>query len=52
MAFGFNARYLLECAHLIAEDDIEFVLSEPSVPALIRAPKDDASLFVVMPVRF
>ena len=52
MSFGFNARYLLECAHLIAEDDIEFVLAEPSVPALIRAPKDDASLFVVMPVRF
>jgi DNA polymerase-3 subunit beta len=51
MKIGFNARYLLDITNLIEGDDMEFAFAEPSNPTLIRSPMDDASLFVVMPMR-
>ncbi len=51
LKIGFNARYLLDITNLIEGDDMEFAFAEPSNPTLIRSPKDDASLFVVMPMR-
>jgi DNA polymerase-3 subunit beta len=51
MKIGFNARYLLDITNLIEGDEMEFAFAEPSNPTLIRSPMDDASLFVVMPMR-
>ena len=51
LKIGFNSRYLLDIANLMKGDDMEFAFAEPSNPSLIRPTDDDASLFVVMPVR-
>ena len=48
---GFNARYLLDIANQIDGDMMEFALSDASAPTVIRAPGDDANLFVLMPMR-
>ena len=48
---GFNARYLLDIANQIDGDMMEFALSDAAAPTVIRAPGDDANLFVLMPMR-
>jgi DNA polymerase-3 subunit beta len=51
MEIGFNARYLLDIAGQVNSDMIEFALADQGSPSLVRAPADEASLFVLMPMR-
>ena len=51
MEIGFNARYLLDIASQVMSDTIEFALADQGSPSLVRAPGDEATLFVLMPMR-
>jgi len=51
MEIGFNARYLLDIAGQVNSDMVEFALADQGSPSLVRAPSDEASLFVLMPMR-
>jgi len=51
MEIGFNARYLLDIAGQVNNDTVEFALADQGSPSLVRAPGDEASLFVLMPMR-
>lgn len=51
LEIGFNAKYLMDIAAQIDGDMMEFALSDASAPTIIRAPGDDANLFVLMPMR-
>ncbi|MDC0649427.1 DNA polymerase III subunit beta [Alphaproteobacteria bacterium] len=51
MEIGFNARYLLDIAGQVNSDTVEFALADQGSPSLVRAPGDEASLFVLMPMR-
>ena len=51
MEIGFNARYLLDIASQVNSDMVEFALADQGSPSLVRAPGDEASLFVLMPMR-
>ena len=51
MDIGFNARYLLDIAGQVNSDMVEFALADQGSPSLVRAPGDEASLFVLMPMR-
>lgn len=48
---GFNARYLLDIAQQIGDDEAQIMLADGSSPALIRGMNDSESLFVLMPMR-
>ena len=51
MEIGFNARYLLDIAGQVNSNMVEFALADQGSPSLVRAPGDEASLFVLMPMR-
>ena len=51
MEIGFNARYLLDIAGQVNSEMVEFALADQGSPSLVRAPGDEASLFVLMPMR-
>ena len=51
MEIGFNARYLLDIAGQVNSDMVEFAMSDQGSPSLVRAPGDETSLFVLMPMR-
>ena len=52
MELGFNAAYLLDVVSTIATDNIRCSFNDPNAGVLIEAyDKDDASLYVVMPMR-
>ena len=51
MEIGFNARYLLDIAGQVSSEMVEFALADQGSPSLVRAPGDEASLFVLMPMR-
>ena len=51
MEIGFNARYLLDIAGQVNSDLVEFGLADQGAPSLVRAPGDEANLFVLMPMR-
>ena len=51
MEIGFNARYLLDIAGQVNSDMVEFALADQGSPSLVRTPDDEASLFVLMPMR-
>ena len=51
MEIGFNARYLLDIAGQVNGEMVEFALADQGSPTLVRTPGDDASLFVLMPMR-
>ncbi|MEC7305975.1 MAG: DNA polymerase III subunit beta [Pseudomonadota bacterium] len=51
MEIGFNARYLLDIASQVDSDVIEFALADQGAPSLVRTPGDEATLFVLMPMR-
>lgn len=48
---GFNARYLLDVAQQINDDEAQILLYQDEHPAIIKGINDQNSLFVVMPVR-
>jgi len=51
MEIGFNARYLLDVFQQIDGDEILFDFNDPASPALVRDPADEASRYVLMPLR-
>ena len=51
MEIGFNARYLLDITSQVNNDTIEFALADQGSPSLVRAPGDETTLFVLMPMR-
>ncbi|MDB0013331.1 DNA polymerase III subunit beta [Alphaproteobacteria bacterium] len=51
MEIGFNARYLLDIAGQVNSEMVEFALADQGSPSLVRALGDEASLFVLMPMR-
>lgn len=48
---GFNAKYVLDAVAVMSEDNILFELNDRVSPALVRSPKGNSSLSVVMPMR-
>ncbi|MCE3230200.1 MAG: polymerase subunit beta, partial [Alphaproteobacteria bacterium] len=48
---GFNARYLLDIAQQIDEDEAQVVLSNGDAPAIIKGMTDKEATYVLMPMR-
>jgi DNA polymerase-3 subunit beta len=48
---GFNARYLLDIAQQIDEDEAQVVLGNGDAPAIIKGMNDDEATYVLMPMR-
>jgi len=48
---GFNARYLLDIAQQIEEDEAQVFLSNEDAPAIIKGMKDQEATYVLMPMR-
>ena len=51
MEIGFNARYLLDIANQIEGEELKFELADGGSPTVIRDGADEASLYVLMPMR-
>jgi len=51
MEIGFNVNYLLEALAAIDGDEVELGLNDPNSSCLIKAPGEQSSRFVVMPMR-
>ena len=48
---GFNSRYLLDVAGQITAETIRFEFQDAGSPTLVKDPKDEQSLYVLMPMR-
>jgi DNA polymerase-3 subunit beta len=48
---GFNSRYLLDVAGQISSEEMSFALADAGSPTIVRDPKDDQALYVLMPMR-
>ncbi len=48
---GFNSRYLLDIANEIKDEAVHIVLGDPVAPTILRDASDEASLYVLMPMR-
>ncbi|MCB8838406.1 DNA polymerase III subunit beta [Aurantimonas sp. VKM B-3413] len=48
---GFNARYLLDITSQLSGESAIFMLADPGSPTLIKDGGDDATLYVLMPMR-
>ena len=48
---GFNARYLLDIAQQIDDEETSVALFDGNSPALIKGANDNDSLYVIMPMR-
>jgi DNA polymerase-3 subunit beta len=48
---GFNARYLLDVAGQITDENMRFEMQDAGSPTVVRDPKDGQSLYVLMPMR-
>lgn len=48
---GFNARYLLDIAQQIEDDEAQVFLSNGDAPAIIKGMKDTEATYVLMPMR-
>ena len=51
MEIGFNVNYLLDALAAVDSSEVEFGLVDPGSSCVVRAPGDEASLYVVMPMR-
>jgi DNA polymerase-3 subunit beta len=51
MEIGFNVNYLLDALGAIEDDNVELGLNDPNSSCLIKAPGEQSSRFVVMPMR-
>ncbi len=51
MEIGFNVNYLLDALGAVDADDVELGVSDPNSSCLIKAPGEQNSRFVVMPMR-
>ena len=48
---GFNSKYLLDITSQLSGKSVKFLFSEPNSPCLILDPDDEATLYVLMPMR-
>jgi DNA polymerase III subunit beta len=48
---GFNARYLMDVAGQITAETVRFEFQDAGSPTVVRDPKDEKSLYVLMPMR-
>ncbi len=48
---GFNARYLLDVAAQVKSENLHFLLADAGSPTIVRDPKDEQALYVLMPMR-
>jgi DNA polymerase-3 subunit beta len=51
LEIGFNARYILDMSTQIDGEEMEFAVADSGSPTLVRDPKDDSALYVLMPMR-
>ena len=51
LEIGFNSKYLLDITSQLSGKSVKFLFSEPSSPCLILDPDDEATLYVLMPMR-
>ena len=51
MEIGFNSRYLLDVAAQVKAETMRFEFNDAGSPTVVRDPKDEHSLFVLMPMR-
>ena len=51
LTIGFNARYLADILDQLGGDAVRISIGDPQGPALLRQPGDDATLYVLMPMR-
>ena len=51
MEIGFNVNYLLDALGAVDADEVELGVSDPNSSCLIKAPGEQNSRFVVMPMR-
>jgi DNA polymerase III subunit beta len=51
MEIGFNSRYLMDVAGQITADTVRFEFQDSGSPTLVKDPKDEQSLYVLMPMR-
>ncbi len=51
LEIGFNSRYMLDMLAQIEGETVQFLLSDPTAPALTRDPSDVGVLYVIMPMR-
>jgi DNA polymerase-3 subunit beta len=51
LEIGFNARYMLDMSAQIEGDDIELAIADAASPMVVRDPKDNSTLYVLMPMR-
>ena len=51
MEIGFNSRYLLDVASQVKAETMRFEFNDAGSPTVVRDPKDEHSLFVLMPMR-
>ena len=51
LEIGFNSKYLLELSSQVEQDNVVFLLSTHSDPAILRESSDPGVLYVVMPMR-
>ena len=48
---GFNSKYLLDILSQLSGDTVKLLFSEPNSPCLVLDPNDEATLYVLMPMR-
>jgi DNA polymerase-3 subunit beta len=48
---GFNVGYMLEALNVISTEKVEILLSDPNSSGTLRAPGDDDTVYIVMPMR-
>ena len=48
---GFNSRYILDIAEQIEDEMVQIVLGDSVAPTILRDASDEASLYVLMPMR-
>ncbi|MCA0431714.1 MAG: DNA polymerase III subunit beta [Proteobacteria bacterium] len=51
LEIGFNSRYLLDVASQITAEEMRFELQDSGSPTVVRDPKDEHVLYVLMPMR-
>ncbi|MBI2263182.1 DNA polymerase III subunit beta [Candidatus Berkelbacteria bacterium] len=51
LTVAFNARYLLDGLNALASDKIEFQISSPTTPGVLKSSKQTNYLYLVMPLR-
>ncbi len=51
LEIGFNARYLMDISAQIESDVMNFLMSDPGAPTMVRDGSDMTALYVLMPMR-